>query len=201
MKSDSPEPIEIKQHVFSCLQEGARLHLDMADRCADAIASAAGAIASSFASGGKLLICGNGGSAADSQHIAAEFIGRLSKERDPLPAVALTTDTSVVTAVGNDYGFEMVFARQVLALGKEGDVLMAISTSGRSPNVLAAVKAGNEKRLTTVGLSGGSGGPLGRLVEILISPASADVQRIQECHISAAHIICELVEAILLKQL
>jgi len=144
--------------------------------------------------GGKLLFFGNGGSAADAQHIAAEFVCRFQGSREPLAALSLVTDTSVLTAIGNDYGFEQIFARQVLALGARNDVAVAISTSGGSPNVLAGVRAARARDLRTIALTGGDGGHLAKLVDIPIIVPSKDTALIQECHISWAHLLCEGVE-------
>ena len=148
----------------------------------------------------KLLLCGNGGSAADAQHIAAEFINRYELERPPLPAIALTTDTSILTSVGNDYSFDQVFSKQIKALGVEGDVLLAISTSGNSTNVIEAVKAAKSLGIFTVGLTGGEGGQLSSLVDLSLVVKSAVTGRIQETHILVGHIICELVDYILFQQ-
>jgi phosphoheptose isomerase len=183
--------------VVRALREGADLRLQLIDHSVDALVRAAETIAECFRGGGKVLLFGNGGSAADAQHIAAEFVGRFAREREGLPAIALTTDTSILTAVGNDFGFERVFARQVEALGRPGDVVVAISTGGRSPNVLAGVRAARERGLATIGLTGGGGGPLADMVEIAIVVPSRSTPRIQECHIALGHILCELVETLL----
>lgn len=147
----------------------------------------------------KLFFCGNGGSAADSQHIAAEFVGRFQKERAAWPAVALTTDTSALTALGNDYTFDIVFSRQLQALGQKGDVLVAISTSGNSKNVLEAVKQAKAMGITAIGVTGGSGGQLAGLCDIVIVAASSKTARIQESHLVIFHTICQLVEDTLTK--
>jgi len=152
------------------------------------------AIIKAFKSGNKIFFCGNGGSAADSQHIAAEFVGRFQKERKAWPAIALTTDTSALTALGNDYTFDIVFARQLQALGQKGDVLVAISTSGNSKNVLEAVKFAKAQGIITVGVTGGKGGVLAGLCDIAIVAASSKTARIQESHLVIFHSICELVE-------
>lgn len=157
-------------------------------------------IALALTSDRKLLLCGNGGSAADAQHIAAEFINRYELERPPLPAIALTTDTSILTSVGNDYSFNEVFSKQVKALGVEGDVLLAISTSGNSMNVIEAVKAAKSLGIFTVGLTGGEGGQLASLVDLSLVVNSRVTGRIQETHILLGHIICELVDYILFQQ-
>lgn len=147
-----------------------------------------------LATGGKIVLMGNGGSAADSQHIAAELVGRFKRERRGLPAMALTTDTSILTAVGNDYGYEQVFARQVEALASEGDVLIGISTSGNSPNVVEAVKVARALGVKTIGLAGGTGGALKALCdEVLVVPSDVTA-RIQEAHILIGHIWCEMID-------
>jgi D-sedoheptulose 7-phosphate isomerase len=145
-------------------------------------------------SGGKLLICGNGGSAADSQHMAAELVVRFQKERRPLAALALTTDSSLLTAEGNDHGFGTVFSRQVEALGKKGDVLLVISTSGNSDNVLKAAQAARKKGLRIIGLSGGTGGKLKKACHLCLLVPGDVTCRIQECHLAMEHAICDLVE-------
>ena len=148
-----------------------------------------------LAAGGKVLLCGNGGSAADAQHIAAELVCRFETARRGLPAIALTTDTSALTAIGNDFGFERLFARQVEALGQTGDVLIAISTSGNSANVIAAVKTARDMGLTSIALLGGNGGSLSGLADhALVVPASLTA-RIQECHILVGHIWCAMIDA------
>jgi D-sedoheptulose 7-phosphate isomerase len=155
----------------------------------------AAAITDAFRAGHKLLIAGNGGSAADAQHIAGEFLSRLNFDRNPLPAIALTTDSSVLTAIGNDYGFERAFERQVRGLGKPGDIFIAISTSGRSPNVIAALKAARECGLTTVGFTGtAANGAMPPLCDHCLAAPSAETPLIQQIHIVAAHAICGLVE-------
>ena len=147
------------------------------------------------ARGRKLLLFGNGGSAADAQHLAAELVGRFQRERRPLPAIALTTDTSALTAIANDYGYDQVFARQVRALGARGDVALAISTSGRSPSVLHAVEACRALGIETIGLTGGDGGTLAGLVDLCLRvSASTHAARIQETHILIGHVLCELVD-------
>jgi len=156
-------------------------------------------LAEVFKKGGKLLIFGNGGSAADAQHLAGELINRFKKERKPLPAIALTTDTSVITAISNDYDFSLIFVKQIEALGKKGDVALGISTSGKSPNVLKALHVAKEKGLYTVGLSGGDGGKMKDVCDLLILVPSKETPRIQEGHLLFLHILCELIEDILFK--
>ena len=158
------------------------------------IAQVAREICRALENDNKVLLCGNGGSAADAQHIAAEFVGRFQRERRPLPAIALTTDTSILTAIGNDYGFDQIFARQIRALGREGDIAVAISTSGNSPNVLLAVDAAREIGMITVGLTGKDGGSLGARVQYHLNVPHNLSARIQEVHIMLAHILCELTE-------
>jgi D-sedoheptulose 7-phosphate isomerase len=164
-----------------------------------AVVEAASAVAASFRSGGKLLIAGNGGSAADAQHLAAEFVNRFEMERPPLPAIALSTDSSCLTSIGNDYSFDQVFSKQVRALGRKGDVLLAISTSGASRNVSEAADAARSIGMKTVVLTGKGGGDLARRADILINVDSRSTPRIQEVHITVCHIICELVDHTLFK--
>ena len=177
------------------LRDGAALFERMASEAAPSILAAAGLITRAFRSGGKLLLCGNGGSAADCQHMATELVSRLDprRERPGLPAIALTTDTSLLTAYSNDVGFEGVFQRQIEALGAATDVLVAISTSGRSANVLRAVRAASLRGLRTIGLSG-EGGDLAALVDCAVVVPSRDTQRIQEALLCVEHVLCELTE-------
>jgi D-sedoheptulose 7-phosphate isomerase len=172
------ESLELKQTFFQRNQE--------------LIVHVAREICVAFEKGRKVLLFGNGGSAADAQHIAAEWVGRFMTERRPLPAIALTTDTSILTAIGNDYGFDQVFARQVRALGQKGDIAIAISTSGNSPNVLLATNAAREIGMVTVALTGKDGGKLGPLVQYHLNVPHTLSARIQEVHIMIGHILCEL---------
>jgi D-sedoheptulose 7-phosphate isomerase len=149
---------------------------------------------------GKILIFGNGGSAADAQHLAAELVNRFKKERAPLPAIALTTDTSILTAVANDYDFSQIFSKQILALGKKGDMALGISTSGKSSNVISALKVAKELGLYTVGLSGGDGGLMKEVCDYLILVPSFETPRIQEGHLLFLHIFSELLEEIIFSQ-
>ncbi len=155
----------------------------------------------SLGSGGKVILFGNGGSAADAQHLAAEFIGRYLKERRALPALALSVNLSSLTAIGNDYGFDLVFARQIEALGKAGDVAIGISTSGNSPNVIQALGVAKSKSIYTVSLTGKSGGKSKNVADCTICIPSEETPRIQECHILTGHLICEIVEEALFKNL
>lgn len=163
----------------------------------DIILCAGKKIENAVKKGNKIMLCGNGGSASDSQHIAAEFINRFKKERKPLPAIALTTDTSVLTSISNDYDYSFVFSKQVEALGKKGDILIAISTSGNAKNVIEAVKAARRKGVFTIGLTGDGGGKLKSPVDLCISISSHDTPRIQEAHILVGHLLCDLVEKML----
>ncbi len=185
------------------LLESARLKQRVATELSADIASAAEVIVTVFRSGGKLLLCGNGGSAADCQHIAAEFVSVLERQalRPPLPAIALTTDTSFLTASANDFGFEQVFARQVEALGRAGDVLMGISTSGGSPNVVAALVRARELGVRTIVLTGQAGGRAAELGDVVIRIPSRSTQLIQEAHIAIGHVVCGIVEGALFPSL
>jgi len=161
---------------------------------ADTIAAIVDRTTAALQGGRKMLLAGNGGSAADAQHLAGEMLSRLNYDRAPAAAIALTTDTSVLTAVGNDYGYESVFERQVRGLGREGDVFIAISTSGRSANILRAIAAARELGLVTVGLAGKSGGDMAALCDLCLRAPSESTPLIQQIHITAGHIICGLVE-------
>ena len=158
------------------------------------IADAAGKISEAFRQGRKVLLFGNGGSAADAQHIAAEFVGRFVPDRRALPAISLATDTSALTALGNDYGYNFVFSRQVEALGVAGDVAIGISTSGNSPNVIAALDAARARGMLTIGFTGEGGGKMVSHTDILFSVPSKSTPRIQETHLTLAHIVCELID-------
>jgi D-sedoheptulose 7-phosphate isomerase len=177
----------IKEHFEAIAQTMVRL----AESQADPIMRALEAVKKAIVDGHKVLLFGNGGSAADAQHLAAEFVGRFRHERPALPALALTVNTSVLTAIGNDYTFELIFARQVQALGRAGDVAIGISTSGRSPNVLAGISAAAELGLTTIGFTGGDGGVLADRADIAIIVPATDTARIQECHIAIGHLLCD----------
>lgn len=151
-------------------------------------------IIKSYTTGGKILVCGNGGSAADAQHMSGEFLNRFKIERAPWPCIALTTDTSTITAIGNDYSFDDVFSKQVEAHGKEGDIFIGISTSGKSKNVIKAVESAKRKKMISIGILGNDGGYLGKLCDLSIIVNSKDTPRIQESHTLIMHIICEIVE-------
>ena len=160
----------------------------------------AAAIISALRSGNKILLIGNGGSAADAQHIAAEIIGRYKQDRPAYAAIALTTDTSALTAIANDYGFEQLFARQVEGLGARGDVLLALSTSGRSPNILAALRSAREHGLVTIGFTGSKGEALGALCDHLLVSPSDDTPVVQQIHLSVAHGICDAIEQTMMRE-
>jgi D-sedoheptulose 7-phosphate isomerase len=162
-----------------------------------AVVAAARLLAGVFQAGGKVLLFGNGGSAADAQHLAAEFVNRFQVERPPLAAVALTTDTSILTAVGNDYDFLQIFAKQVRALGRPGDLAWGISTSGNSPNVVEGLKVARELGLATLALSGRDGGPVAAAAELALVVPSRNTPRIQEVQITIGHVLCDLVDFIL----
>ena len=178
----------------SAFDETIALHLRVKERDAAAIVRAAAAIVDALKLGGKLLVFGNGGSAADAQHVAAELVGRFQLERVALAAVALTTDTSVLTSVANDYAFERVFARQVEALGRTGDVALGISTSGASPNVVAALEAAHGLGMQTIALTGADGGAVGRAAAIHVNVPSPITARVQEVQRTLLHVMCEIVE-------
>lgn len=188
--------MDAQKFIIDSLNESSETKLKIKDQLAEEIIKAVDILVAAYKEGNKLLLCGNGGSAADCQHIATEFMIRLSHhlQRPALPAIALTTDSSNLTAGGNDIGFENVFARSVEGLGMLGDVLLAISTSGNSPNIIKAVGASHAKGMKVIGLLGGAGGELKALVDLPIVVPSSNTQRIQEGHITIAHIICELVE-------
>lgn len=179
------------------LRDGLEEHIDLfrrLDGLAAAVEKAADFLAASLTAGNKLMLCGNGGSAADSQHLAAEFVGRFVKDRRPLAALALSTDSSALTCIGNDYSFDDVFQRQVVGLGRPGDCLLAISTSGNSRNVVKAAEAARALDIRTIGLLGREGGALAALCDVPIVVPSTTTARIQEAHIFIGHMLCTLVE-------
>lgn len=182
------------QEITRALHDSAALKMQIAATQSDIIQAMIDCIWRRLQQGGKLLLCGNGGSAADAQHLATECMVRLQETRAPLPAVALTTDTSLLTAAGNDDGFDTIFARQVVGLGRPGDVLLVLSTSGNSANVIRAVEAAQRRDIQTLGLLGKDGGRLGSLVDIGLIVPSFDTQRIQEAHITVGHILCQALE-------
>lgn len=187
--SQEPRRIVLEHSVAGC-----ELRDKFFRESADKVVDVARDLAVALARGGKILFAGNGGSAADAQHLAAEFVNRFLLERPPLPALALTTDTSVLTAVGNDYGFDHVFEKQVLALGQRGDVLVAISTSGNSSNLVHALRAARERGLSTVGLTGQGGGEMAPFCDTLLMVPGKHTPLVQEVQIAAGHMLCQLVD-------
>jgi D-sedoheptulose 7-phosphate isomerase len=184
IKKDILDSIAVKQSLIATLPPVIREAAEMMHRCVK--------------EGNKILFFGNGGSASDSQHLAAEFVGRYERERRGLAAIALTTDTSILTAVGNDYGFETVFRRQIEALGKKGDVAVGISTSGNSPNVLLGIQKAKEMGLHTIVFSGRDGGKMKGMADVSIVIPAQKTSRIQECHLMIGHILCERVDELFL---
>jgi len=187
----------MKDEIIQIFRESADVKTRFARQNAEALAQGVKMLVDAFKAGNKVLLFGNGGSAADAQHIAGEFVNRFLIERPPLPAIALTTDTSILTAISNDYGYADSFSKQMKALGKEGDVAIGISTSGAAANVIKAIKLAREMGLKTVGLSGRDGGELARLVDIALVVDSQSTPRIQEAHITIGHVLCELVDRML----
>ena len=180
----------IKQQLL----ESAEVKRLVAENLTEKIAQAAQMIIDSYRSGGKLILFGNGGSAADAQHLAGEMVGRFLKERAALPAIALSTNTSILTALGNDYDFDVIFARQLEAWAKKGDVVIGISTSGNSPSVLQGIEKAKSLNVRTIGLTGRGGGQLAKIVQLALIVPSDDTPRIQEAHIAIGHILCDIVE-------
>ena len=176
------------------IERSVEVHKRLIDACLPALTEAAGALVSAYRSGHKALFFGNGGSAADAQHFAAEFVGRYLRQRGPLPALALHSNSSAVTAIANDYGYDQVFARQLEALAAPGDVAVAISTSGNSPSVIEAALCARRLGLSTIGFTGASGGRLRGLVDTLIAVPTDETPRVQECHILLGHALCDAVE-------
>jgi D-sedoheptulose 7-phosphate isomerase len=187
----------MKEEITQIFRDSADLKLRFIRQNADLLIQAVRMIVEAFKGGNKVLLFGNGGSAADAQHIAAEFVNRFLIERPPLPALALSTDTSVLTSISNDYGYVDSFAKQIKALGKPGDVAIGISTSGSAANVIKAIKVAKEMGLKTVGLAGNDGGELAKGVDIALIVASPVTPRIQEVHITIGHVICEMVDRML----
>lgn len=183
----------MKELISQALAQSAEIKSELAKEV-NLIIKMAEAFITTYQQGGKVILFGNGGSAADAQHIATELVGRFKKERSALPAIALTTNTSILTALANDYSFDDIFARQVEALVREGDLCLGISTSGNSPNVLAGISEAKKLRARTIGFTGQSGGKLAGITDLCLKVPSNDTPRIQEAHITVGHIICDLVE-------
>jgi len=181
---------KIRRHLYS----SAEIKRNIAEGLSDKIAEAAMLIVDCFRSGGKVILFGNGGSAADAQHIAGELVGRFKMERDALPAIALTTNTSILTALGNDYGYGAIFERQIKAWTAKGDVIIGISTSGSSANVIAGIEEAKRLSARTIALTGGNGGRLAEAADLALIVPSSDTPRIQEGHIAIGHVICHIVE-------
>ncbi|MCJ7664546.1 MAG: D-sedoheptulose 7-phosphate isomerase [Desulfobacterales bacterium] len=184
----------LRETVLSLAQESLRVKERFFQENVDAVVEIARLLGETFRQGKKILIFGNGGSAADAQHIAAEFVNRLLFDRAPLPAIALTTDTSILTSIGNDADFSVIFARQIEALGRKGDIAWGITTSGKSPNVIEGLRKAKEIGMITIAFTGNDGGEALRMADHGLNVASTSTPRIQEAHITAGHIICELVE-------
>lgn len=185
---------KISDFISASLNETAAMVQNIENACGKAVIDSIDCIINAFQRGNKLLICGNGGSAADSQHIAAEFVVRFKKNRSGLPAIALTTDTSILTAASNDYGFKSVFSRQVQAMGRKGDIFIGLSTSGNSENIVYAMRHAKSEGLTCIAFTGNEKSALGDLADIVIQIPGKSTAKVQEGHIIVAHLICEIVE-------
>lgn len=190
----------MKDKIEAQLRESIKVKEDLLSSQTDVIVEMAEMLIDCLKSGGKILLCGNGGSAADAQHIAGELVGRFARERKALSAIALSTDTSIITAVANDYGFEKVFSRQVEALAKEGDVLIGISTSGSAANVLNAIDAARKIGCRIIAFTGAAGGKMKSSVDLCLAVPASKPWRIQEAHITVGHILCDLVEEAFCKE-
>ena len=184
----------MNKQIIEILENNVAVKRDIVDHQIDVIVKIVNGIADTLGRGGKLLVFGNGGSASDAQHLAGELVGRFELERSALPAIALTTDSSVITSISNDYGFNEIFSRQIEALGASKDIALGISTSGNSENVLAGIRKAKSMELTTIGFSGGEGGELSKMADLCFIAPSSSTPRIQEAHITVIHIICKLVE-------
>jgi D-sedoheptulose 7-phosphate isomerase len=190
----------MKDQIMQIFRESADLKVRFIRQNADVLAQVVKMVVEAFKGGKKVLLFGNGGSAADAQHIAAEFVNRFLMERPPLPAIALTTDTSILTSISNDYGYVDSFSKQVKALGREGDVAIGLSTTGTSANVIKAMKVAKEMGLKTASLTGGDGGEVAKLSDLVLVVDSSNTARIQEVHITIGHVLCEMVDRLLFQQ-
>ncbi len=191
---------DIEDIIIRSFRESSRVKEVFANENLSRLVKVVDVITNSLNGGHKILLFGNGGSAADAQHLAAEFVNRFLIERPPLPAIALTTDTSVITSIANDYDFSEIFSKQIRAIGREGDVAWGISTSGSSPNVLKAFQAAAKIGMTTIAFTGKDGGKMAGMVDICLNVTSGSTPRIQEAHITAGHVICEMVDYRLFKK-
>jgi D-sedoheptulose 7-phosphate isomerase len=190
----------MKEEILQAFKDSSEVKARFIRNHADMLIQVVKVLVAAFKGGHKVLLFGNGGSAADAQHLAAEFVNRFLIERPPLPAIALTTDTSILTSISNDYGYADTFAKQVKALGKEGDVAVGISTSGTAANVVKAIKVAKDMGMKTVGLTGGDGGDLAKIVDFALVVDSSATPRIQETHITIGHVLCEMVDRMLFQQ-
>ena len=190
----------MKEEILQAFKDSSEVKARFIRNHADMLIQVVKVLVAAFKGGHKVLLFGNGGSAADAQHLAAEFVNRFLIERPPLPAIALTTDTSILTSISNDYGYADTFAKQVKALGKEGDVAIGISTSGTAANVVKAIKVAKDLGMKTVGLTGGDGGDLAKIVDFALVVDSSATPRIQETHITIGHVLCEMVDRMLFQQ-
>ena len=195
-----PNAGEMKEIIVRELQESAGIKRIVAHNLSDKIASAARMIVGVYKAGGKMLLVGNGGSAADAQHLAAELVGHFRRERGGLPAIALTTNTSVLTALANDYSYDIIFSRQLEALASDKDVLVALTTSGTSPNIIKAVETAKSKGLAVLAMTGENGGRLESMADLTIAVPSENKARIQEAHVTVGHILCHLLEEVLFNE-
>ncbi len=184
----------MEDHIIRSFKEGNELKEVFLNENLGRIVRVVEAVTAALQAGNKVLLFGNGGSAADAQHLAAEFVNRFMIERPPLPALALSTDTSVLTSIGNDYDFSEIFSKQIRALGQEGDIAWGISTSGKSPNVLRALETAKKKGLVTIGLTGRDGGDIARVADHWLNVSSQNTARVQEVHITVGHVICEMID-------
>ncbi|RPJ35365.1 MAG: SIS domain-containing protein [Deltaproteobacteria bacterium] len=190
----------MKEEILQAFKDSSEVKARFVRNHADLLIQVVKVLVAAFKGGHKVLLFGNGGSAADAQHLAAEFVNRFLIERPPLPAIALTTDTSILTSISNDYGYADTFAKQVKALGKEGDVAVGISTSGTAANVVKAIKVAKDMGMKTVGLTGGDGGDLAKIVDFALVVDSSATPRIQEDAITIGHVLCEMVDRMLFQQ-
>jgi D-sedoheptulose 7-phosphate isomerase len=191
---ESEKKVSMEDHIIKIFKESSRVKDAFLNENLSKLVNVVETITAALKGGNKILIFGNGGSAADAQHIAAEFVNRFIIERPPLPAIALTTDTSVITSIGNDYDFSEIFSKQIRAIGQPGDIAWGISTSGNSPNVLKGLEMAKKKGMTTVAFTGKDGGDIAKIADCSIHVSSSSTARIQEAHITASHVICEMVD-------